>query len=316
MSYDDLKDNVVGRWVDIFRQLGIDVGDGRHCTCPICGKPGKKLPFRFDNLEGNGTWYCTYCGAGDGWSLLMKKFSYTFGQAAEEVCGVLSQCKVRAAAPEVKADPRIMRKIMEESAPINRGDVAGKYLKNRGLTMLPALIRCGKCWEQETKQNQHAMLTIFSDPNGTAITIHRTFLDENGAKLEIEQPKTILPALGKMSGGAARLFSHKGHLGIAEGVETAIACTERFGVPTWAALTAVLLEAFEPPPTITDLHIFADNDKNFAGQAAAFALARRISVSPKYKDVSVAVHVPENIGWDWLDVYQYEMTKKIFGGKR
>jgi putative DNA primase/helicase len=313
MSYAELKQEAVGKWVDIFARLGVNVGDGRHCPCPICGTPGKKPPFRFDNLDGTGTWICTHCGAGDGWTLLMKKFSYSFSQAAQSVQDVIGLCKARQSAPEVKADPRVMRKLMEESAPISRGDLAGRYLRNRGLVILPAMVRFGKCWEQETKQDQPAMLSVFSNPAGVAITIHRTFLGEDALKLGISEPKTVLPALGKMSGGAIRLFTpDKGHLGIAEGVETAIAATERFGIPTWAAVSSSILENFEPPKEITHLHIFADNDRNFAGQKAAYALAHKISVSTKYPDLSVAVHVPPNIGWDWLDYYVFETTKKIF----
>jgi len=47
------------------------------------------------------------------------------------------------------------------------------------------------------------------------------------------------------------------------------------------------------------LHVFADNDKNFTGQSAAHALARRLC--QERPSVDIQVHVPSQQGTDWLD---------------
>ena len=89
-----------------------------------------------------------------------------------------------------------------------------------------------------------------------------------------------------------------------EGIETAIAAHEVFNVPVWAALTAQLLESFEPPETVKTLHIFADNDRNFHGQKAAYTLAHRLKIEAARakREIEIFVRVPDVIDTDWLDV--------------
>jgi hypothetical protein len=58
--------------------------------------------------------------------------------------------------------------------------------------------------------------------------------------------------LGAVAGGSVRLFptGDDGHLGIAEGIETAIAATMIFGIPTCAALSADGLRRWEWPQAV------------------------------------------------------------------
>jgi len=294
----DIKEQAVGRWLGIFASLGIEVGDGRHTKCPACG--GKDR-FRCDNKEGKGTYYCAGCGAGDGWSLIQKVLGVDFPQALAEVSGIIGVVEKTKQMKESGMTPEKMRSIFNGSKPASKNDPVGLYLAGRGLTEIPEKLRYHPaCWENETKQNQKAMLAIFHGPDNTALTMHRTYIDADGKKLAIESPKKILPSLKKMNGGACRLFpvDNRRVLGIAEGIETAIAARQLHDVPVWASTTAVLLESFEPPTGIERLVVFGDNDRNYTGQKAAYALANRVEVVSK---IRADVMVPEAAGADWND---------------
>lgn len=104
------------------------------------------------------------------------------------------------------------------------------------------------------------------------------------------------------TGGAVRLARHDSALGIAEGVKTALAATELFGGPCWSALNAGRLEGREPPEGVTEVVIFGDNDFNNVGQAAAYALGKRLN-----QKAITQVMIPPNPDTDWNDVLAAKM---------
>ena len=68
-----------------------------------------------------------------------------------------------------------------------------------------------------------------------------------------------------------------GHLGIAEGIETALSAQAIFGVPTWAALSADGLRRWQWPAGVSRVTIFADAGD--AGMQAAATLADRLNLA-------------------------------------
>lgn len=79
-----------GRWVEILSTVGgvpVSYLDNNHKPCPSCRDGDDR--FRFDDLDGNGTWFCSHCGGrdgsgggGNGMSLLMRVKGWEFKQAA------------------------------------------------------------------------------------------------------------------------------------------------------------------------------------------------------------------------------------------
>ena len=83
MSSEIIK-NSRGHWQGILASFGVDRNllTNNHSPCPCC--KGKDR-FRFDNKNGNGTYYCNQCGAGDGMNLLQAFTGRSFKELAKEI---------------------------------------------------------------------------------------------------------------------------------------------------------------------------------------------------------------------------------------
>lgn len=289
-----------GKWRGILLELGLssEALRNRHGPCPMCGGRDR---FRWDNRDGNGGFICSQCGSGDGFRLLQLVKGWDFATAAREVDRVVGIVRAepirRERSPEQRR--RSLIDLWQSARRVTVGDPVSAYLDHRrvGLPQNVDAIRYAPTCPCPGGSQRPAMIARVTGPDGKGATIHRTFLTPQGRKAEMDQPRATMP--GTIPDGAAiRLSMHGDRLGIAEGIETALAATARFGVPVWAAINATMLAKWTPPEGVTQVVVFADNDATFTGQEAAYSLAKRLAIK---LGIQVDVRMPGRVGADWAD---------------
>ena len=152
--------------------------------------------------------------------------------------------------------------------------------------------------------------------NGKLWSLHRIFL-LNGNKAPVSNAKKMMIPLSDYS-DTNSLFIRMGKvpehgiIGIAEGIETALACYCGIRIPTWSAISAPFLEQFRPPKNVKAVIIFADKDASGTGQSSAKILKERLlSMGIKAFICLPKSEIPVNSkGIDWLDELQ---QKGVFG---
>ena len=339
----DVKRIAQGRWGEVFQALCPELDaalehPGTHIDCPV---HGGKEDFRLDrDFQLRGTAICT-CGNWDGFSLLKELKGWNLPEILEQVMGALGEKSVEPLAPTVsrpvppkpkpKQDIRpTLRKRWTEALPLDKGEgrfLLGSYLQFRGLpvkSMLSVMesearLHPNLAYIEKGKVVGHypALLTLVRDADGQPVTMHRTYLhrSQNGVveKAPVAKAKKLFPVVngGEVGGGAIRLGSAVGGvLGIAEGIETALAVRAATGMPVWPVLSASLMGAFEPPEGVKEVVIWADRDLpdrkgRKAGQDAAKALQARLWE----KGIQASIRIPDapssgpDKSLDWADVY-------------
>lgn len=193
-------------------------------------------------------------------------------------------------------------KLWEGSLPA--GEEVRAYLASRGLQLdkIPSSIRfaphTGYSVDGEL-YHAPAMLAKVEDSQGNLVTVHRTFFLPDGSRL-----KRLMPCIrpGATKGAAIRLDVFRGSdiLGIAEGIETAIAASLLFKTQVWSCVSASGIRYFVPPHGVRKIVVFADNDASGVGLEAANEFASRARTK------EVLIKVPPVVGQDWLDVWNLE----------
>lgn len=306
----DVVERAQGNWRGILIALGVDEKflSNRHGPCPMCGGRDR---FRFDNKDGRGSWICSQCEAGDGFTLLDRLKGWDFKEACKEVAAVLGgeiqlkrdPARREPTEPELKAERRTL---WMATTPVVRDDPVGVYLAGRGFEPAvypPDLRTCLKCPISEVPglRVMNAMIALVRDAGGKPTTLHRTYI-RNGRKADIETPKKT--ARGKYAAGSAvRLLPWRPgeHLGIAEGIETALGAAAIFEHPVWSGLDAGNMEKFSPPAGLTRLTIYGDSDTSFRGQRAAYTLANRLRQADDTKHIEIDVMLSVPTGKDFAD---------------
>ncbi|MGM1343545.1 TOPRIM and DUF927 domain-containing protein [Morganella morganii] len=301
----EVKLKANGQWQGILSAVGADVPVNHHTACPACG--GKDR-FRFDDKDGNGTFICNQCGAGDGLDLVQRVLGVGVTEAAKEVAGIIGidirsdhqparertpvsaqqqshkaaqqQKEARDAAEKQK---RFTARYSGLLSQVQQGESV--YLTGKGLTgfTLPLL-------------PDGAILIPLVNATGT-VTGAQTIKPDGGKRLLTDSTK-------KGSYYPVNAPENVSEVIIAEGLATALTChVIRPGAMTVAAIDAGNLihvaKDFREQYARATLIIAADNDADNTvntGRDKAEAAARAVNGQ---------VTIPTTSG-DWNDVYQAE----------
>ncbi len=294
----DIRVQMQGRWRGVLAALGMSQKQlsGKHGPCPMCGGVDR---FRFDNKGGSGTWICNQCGAGDGVNLVMAYKGWTFAEAVKEIRALLRKSEPERVDPGMSENRKreLRRELWSAARQVVTGDPVDQYLAGRGIerpTYSPAL-RYHPSARHPCGKEFPCMVAAVQDPGGQGVSLHRTFILD-GEKAPVDNPRMLMP--GEIPDGSAiRLSPVTSTLGVAEGIETALAAWEIFGTPTWATTSAGILVKWTPPDGVKRVIIYGDNDRNFTGQSAAYMLAKNLS----RMKLEVDVQIPGETGTDWCD---------------
>lgn len=305
MYHDKTTHAAKGKWRGILLTLGLPESclKDRHGPCPLCGGRDR---FRWDNKDGAGTYICGQCGAGDGMKLAMEYTGKQFREVASLIDGMVGNLKAEAPRPTMTTEDRreILRNTYKATTQVEPGDLVHKYLATRGVEELiyPEALRFAPKLRDGEGGIRPCMVAMVSGPDGKPVTMHRTFLKSDGSgKAEMSGARKLMP--GELPDGACvRLCEYVpgGPLGIAEGIETALAASALYQMPVWAAINSTNLKKWLPPEGCDEVAIFGDNDPKFGGQAAAWSLAHRLSTGKT--SIPVTVHIPKRVGFDFNDV--------------
>jgi putative DNA primase/helicase len=300
------EDPAVGHWESILIAAGMtdDQLRGKDVDCPMC--QGKKK-FRFDNKEQRGTWYCNgNCnGAGDGYKILLALKGESFREAKVRIAkeyGGMDPVKVK---PEVDHRP-VLNRVWSEALPGGHKELQD-YFRQRGIpagmASDPVLRYHPACaWRQGDDHGKAPAMLARIYQDSKPVTLHRTFLTS-----DVPVRKMVMSHNSKLDGCYIPLGGmpgRNGHLGVAEGIESALSARYAYELqcPVWATYCAVQLERFKMVDGLSRLMVYSDNDESYTGQVAAYTLAKRTVKA----GVPCHVYVPFRKGDDYNDLIRTE----------
>jgi phage/plasmid primase-like uncharacterized protein len=257
----------------------------------------------FDDMRG-GVFGCMRQGLSETWSAAHRS-AMTPQQRAAFARRVMAATAERKAkdSEQWRQNAQRIADLWAQCVPVTDGDPVALYLRRRGLEgPRPEVLKLHAglpYWHDGKKIGTFpVMVAPVTAPDGRLVTLHRTYLTGDGRKADVPTVKKLTSAAGPLAGACIRLAQPlRGTVGVAEGIETALAASMASGVPTVAAYCAGALAGYSWPSGAQSLVIFADADK--AGRASSDELRSRALGA----GLRVNVMMPTDEGADWCDVW-------------
>lgn len=340
----EVKKQAAGRWASIIPALvpqladAVEAGDRKKVGCPF--HPGKtERNFRvLPDFADTGGVACNTCGTfADGFATLVWA-GRSFSEAVIDVDEWLNG-RVRSLSPEAQARQqaeieakrlkaqqqqaiddihhrRRLNEVWKQAVSLEHpsAEPARLYLKKRGLFGLhhyPTELRFHSSLSYKDEKGKYygrwpAIVARLQTSQGMPGSLLRLYVGPDGEKPALPDRKKMMsaPSTTSLTGAAIRLSPASSILGIAEGVETALAVRLLFGINCWSAFSAQLLEGFVPPGGVEKVLVFADKDLNGRGEQAARTLVERLWSMGIVAGIRTPTEeIPAGAkGIDWLDV--------------
>lgn len=333
LDFNEVKDAARGRWIEILSTLAPQISEAlenpgrKKITCPL---HGGRSDFRlFKKSTETGEAICTCKAWSNGVDLLMDLNNWDVKTCMTEIANVLWGAQgvvAQPRRPEPKGNSeRKNRALMEksyntwmETVPLlaPEADPALQYLARRGIHWetlegmehylrfhpeLPYWVPA-KGDKYECVGEYPAIVARFVNADDESVTLHRIYLDADSLYTgkAMDKKMRAYPDTLTLHGGAIRLGEPAPMIGVAEGVENALAAREATGLSVWPCFANTLLETFIPPEPVKGLVIFGDRDLNHAGESSAMTLVENL----KSYEITPKVFIPGRPGdkLDWNDV--------------
>jgi putative DNA primase/helicase len=245
--------------------LGGEVLNAVTVRCPSPGRPSNDLSMVVKIYSG-GRFFIYDCEGPSG-------AAYAF---------VRERLKLLPPRPAVSLNK--IREIQSRTWPL-RGTTAEKYLKWRGITLLPAdLLYHHELYHSGDRTRRPAMIGVRKNVAGEVVALHRTYLRFDGqGKAPVEPPRMDL---GSTMGTAVRLGPLAAELVVGEGIETVLSVMQVAGKSGWAAGSAIALRKLELPPEVRRVVVLVDGDP--AGESASAAAASRWKIEGRAVELARA----------------------------
>lgn len=241
-------------------------GDHRT-TCPQCGRGerDKSLGLTVEH-DGRGVAHCFRCQYVETWQ---------DNRPATHRPAQASRCKAQSSEKRTTLSD-YGHELWAQSTVVG-GTLGAKYLAARHCPLPPedGDLRFHPALKHPSGYVGPALLARVTDAaSGIALTLHRTWIQADGRKADVDPPRLLLGGHRK-EGGVIRLWPDESvtyGLGVAEGIETALSLAHAF-TPVWACIDAGNLGKLPLLRGIECLLVGADRDA--AGERGAAECAAR-----------------------------------------